>query len=123
MGTVLVVDDSEDLCRAVVALLKRHGHRAVCVHNGDDALAYLRMARADLVLLDLSMPGMDGFEVLREIRANQATSHLPVIVFSALSESRHVTAAREAGADAYWIKAQFNFDDFKGRVSNYMQEA
>ena len=123
MSTVLVVDDSQQLCSAVAAMLKKHGYCTSCVGNGPDALAWLRLARADVVLLDVSMPGMDGIQVLREIRANPQTAHIPVIVFSAINDPALIDASKAAGADAYWIKAPYSFEDFPARLQQSLSSA
>src|SRR4051812_3130380 len=77
MAHVLVIDDSRDVCRAVAAFLKMHGHAAYCVLSGHAGLAYLQTALPDLIVLDVMMPGMDGREVLQRIRGDARTRGVP----------------------------------------------
>jgi signal transduction histidine kinase len=99
--TVLVVDDIESSCRAQCALVTELGHVAIGADSGATALASLERTRPDLVLLDLLMPDMDGFEVTRRMRATTADRWLPVIVTSSLQGEAHFIRALENGADDY----------------------
>ena len=92
MGTVLVVEDHPDTCRMMARLLAAFGHRADCALSGEAALAHLAAAAAppDVVLLDAMMPGMDGVEVLRRLRADPRTARLPVVMCSAVSDPAYV---------------------------------
>jgi chemosensory pili system protein ChpA (sensor histidine kinase/response regulator) len=80
---VLVVEDHSDTRNAVVKLLERHGYEAVGVVGGREALAYLREAMPELVLLDCQMPLMDGLDLLRAMRADARLANLPVVMFTA----------------------------------------
>src|SRR5208337_3741687 len=81
--TILIVDDSPYIVDGLVALLKRKGFKPVASHGGDEALTILATITPDLVLLDIMMEPMDGWETLDRIKANPATKDLPVLMFSA----------------------------------------
>jgi two-component system, OmpR family, response regulator len=81
--TILIVDDSPYIVDGLVALLKRKGFKPIASHGGDEALAILATVIPDLVLLDIMMEPMDGWETLDRIKANPATKDLPVLMFSA----------------------------------------
>lgn len=81
--TILIVDDSPYIVDGLVALLKRRGFNPIASHGGDEALALLKTAKPDLVLLDIMMEPMDGWETLDQIKANPETRDLPVLMFSA----------------------------------------
>ncbi len=81
--TILIVDDSPYIVDGLVALLKRKGFNPIASHGGDEALSLLVTAKPDLVLLDIMMEPMDGWETLDRIKANPATRDLPVLMFSA----------------------------------------
>lgn len=103
-GVVLVVDDDE-LNRDILARnLERLGHRVLSAPNGKEALCLLESEQADLVLVDLMMPGMDGIEVLEAMRLRDETCHVPVIVLSASDELEQVAVSIEAGAEDYLLK-------------------
>jgi len=101
---ILVVDDEEDILKLVEYNLARGGCRVICVASGEAALAAAREAPPDLVLLDLMLPGVDGFEVCRSLKADPRTASVPVVILSARGEEADVVAALELGADDYVTK-------------------
>lgn len=117
MGRILIVDDSSTvrlkLRKAVAAL----GHESLAVEDGPTALATLREQAFDTVLLDILMPGMDGFEVLEHLKADPETKGIPVIVISALSETMgSVVRAMDLGAEDFLPK-DFALDLLKSRLT------
>jgi CheY-like chemotaxis protein len=103
-GTLLVVDDSELNRDVLTRRLERQGHAVTAVANGREALETLSAERFDLVLLDILMPEMDGYEVLRRLKADPTIRDLPVIVISALDEIRSAVRCIEMGAEDYLLK-------------------
>lgn len=101
---VLIVDDEPSIRLTVSVLLGRAGHEAVQAADGEEALKLLRSSGADLVLLDLMLPGISGLQVLAQIRADLRLAHLPVIILSSLSDRNDRLAGLEAGADEYLSK-------------------
>ena len=101
---ILVVDDTAANRELLSRRLMRAGHFVEAVEGGRPALARLRMAEFDLVLLDLMMPDMNGFEVLRLLKADAALRHVPVIVISALDEIDSIVRCIEVGAEDYLPK-------------------
>lgn len=95
---ILVVDDDTSNLRMASHILSEQGMRASCLKSGEDALAFLESNRPDLVLLDIHMSGMDGFETLAAMRANAATADLPVIFLTADDDAETETRGLEAGA-------------------------
>ncbi len=81
--TILIVDDSPYIVDGLVALLKRRGFNPIASHGGDEAIALLATTKPDLILLDIMMEPMDGWETLDRIKANPETQDLPVLMFSA----------------------------------------
>lgn len=92
-------------------LLKQHGHRTLSAYTGEAALATIGVERPDVVLLDNMMPGMNGLETLRQIRANPHTRQLPVIICSAVADLSLHTYALEKGANGYFVKASTRFSE------------
>ncbi|HXH84435.1 MAG TPA: response regulator [Candidatus Tectomicrobia bacterium] len=101
---VLVVDDESDIRALVVHHLARDGFRCRTASSGPEALAEVRQRRPDLLLLDLMLPGLDGLEVCRRLRANPATAALPIIMLTAKAEEVDRVVGLELGADDYLVK-------------------
>jgi adenylate cyclase len=101
---ILVVDDNASNRDVLERRLAREGHQVAAAANGTAALELVGDGTFDLILLDLIMPEMSGFEVLRRLKAAEHTSHIPVIVISALDEIDSVVRCIEAGAEDYLTK-------------------
>ena len=112
---MLVVDDIEANRDVLSRQLQRQGHVVSTAENGKQALEMLRAQTFDLVLLDIMMPEMDGYEVLQRLQADEALRHLPVIMISALSELESVVRCIELGAVDYLTKP-FNPTLLKARI-------
>jgi signal transduction histidine kinase len=103
-GLLLVVDDDAANRDVLSRRLKRQGHRVTTASKGSDALLLMREAAFDLVLLDIMMPEMDGYQVLGHIKGDALLRHIPVIMISALHEVQSVVRCIEAGAEDYLTK-------------------
>ncbi len=103
-GRILVVDDNDENRETLCRRLRRQGHETGEAPHGLAALEALRAAAYDLVLLDVMMPEMDGYTALREMKADAALRHIPVIMISALDELGSVVRCIEAGAEDYLSK-------------------
>jgi CheY-like chemotaxis protein/phosphoribosyl 1,2-cyclic phosphodiesterase len=101
---VLVIDDDEDLRVLARRALTRAGHRVTEAEGGEEGLAIMRSRQPNLILLDISMPSMDGFEVLRSIREGDEMSGVPVIVLTAHGDEESVRKSFEAGATDFLAK-------------------
>ncbi len=104
MGQILVVEDEPDIRDLVVLHLTREGFRCRTAGNGAEALREARAARPDLVVLDLMLPGMDGLEVCRRLRAEPATAGVPIIMLTAKADEVDRVVGLELGADDYVAK-------------------
>jgi CheY-like chemotaxis protein len=113
---VLIVDD-DPLTQAVVEMrLQVAGCRTAVAQDGCEALTWMQSARPDAVVLDAFMPRVDGFEVLRRMKASPALRHVPVVVLTALRRDADMTAALQAGASAY-VSKPFDPNELAGCVA------
>jgi len=101
---VLVVDDEPHIVRLIQVNLERHGYQVETANNGAQALAKIRDSRPDLVVSDVMMPEMDGFELLANIRRDPMLMELPVIMLTAKAQDRDVMDGYKTGADMYLTK-------------------
>jgi len=101
---ITVVDDDMDICRIARHRLMSMGMEVDAYSDGESGLEAIVANPPDLAIIDVLMPGMSGLEVTRAIRANEATKHLPVVIFSALVSPDDQEAGYEAGANHYVIK-------------------
>ena len=119
MSTVLVVEDSAPAREVVMRILRREGYSVIGAADGFEALHAMQTSKPDLILLDLMMPGMDGFTLLAKLRAQPGLQNLPVIMLSALSDEPRMTKAKELGAKDYLVKTCFTYDDLLQRVQQH----
>ena len=122
MGRIWVVDDQPDVSRAMVALLRQAGHRGTAFLSGEAALAQLQSDIPDLMILDVMMPGLDGYAVLRAVREDPRTAALPVIMFSAIADPSRIAHAMARGANDYWVKASFDFGELEARINQHIAD-
>jgi DNA-binding response OmpR family regulator len=104
MPTIVLVEDNEGVSELVRHKLRNADYAVACAFDGVAGLETVRRTRPDLVILDLMLPGMDGFDVLREIRADEQTRSTPVLMLTALGEEAQVSRAFGLGADDYMTK-------------------
>lgn len=101
---ILIVDDDLESLKLIGLMLQRRGYEITAAHSGDQALIKAEAEKPDLVILDIMMPDLDGYEVCEQIRSNPHTAHLPVIMFTAKSLVGDKVAGFQAGADDYLTK-------------------
>jgi len=113
---ILLAEDDRFLRRAAEAALKRAGFTVLAAADGEEALRMARAEKPDLVLLDLIMPKLQGFEVLKALKADPGTATIPVVVLSNLGQDGDVRRALEGGAVAYLVKANLSLDELVARA-------
>ena len=113
---ILLVEDDRFLRKAAETTLKQRGYTVIAAADGEEALRVARSAPPDLILLDVIMPKLNGFQVLDALKKDPTTAHIPVIILSNLGQDRDVQQAMEAGATAYFIKADLSLQALVQRV-------
>jgi len=113
---ILLVEDDRFLRKAAETTLKQQGYTVITAADGEEALRVARSAPPDLILLDVIMPKLNGFQVLDALKKDPTTAHVPVIILSNLGQDRDVQQAMEAGATAYFIKADLSLQALVQRV-------
>jgi len=121
-GLILVVEDDDFLKKLITQRLEHEGFKAEGVPEGKAALEFLKKTTPILVVLDLLLPGVDGFQVLQEIRENQRLKGLPVIVLSNLGEQEHINRAKMLGADDYLVKAHFTLGEIMEKINKLISK-
>jgi two-component system alkaline phosphatase synthesis response regulator PhoP len=112
---VLVAEDDEDILELVVFDLEDEGYEVLTARDGEAAVALALQRRPDLILLDVAMPGLDGYEVTRRLRAEETTRSTPVVLLTARAQVRDVILGFEAGANDYVTKP-FRPDELRTRL-------
>ena len=107
---VLIVDDEEDICELVELYLGRDGYDILTCETGEQALEIVRTENLDLIVLDLMLPGINGLDVCKKLKANRKTESIPIVMLTAKGEDVDVVTGLELGADDYVTKP------FSGKV-------
>ena len=118
---VLVVDDTPDNRELLSRRITKEGHAVTLAENGREAMEKLRAGHYDLVMLDIMMPEMSGFEVLERVKADESLRHIPVVVISALSDVESIVRCVQLGAEDYLFKP-FNAVLLKARVAASLEK-
>jgi len=120
--TILAVDDESDVLLIVKTALQAEGYNVVTAPDGPDALKTAQEEKPDLILLDVMMPEMDGFEVLNKLRDDDVTCQIPVIMLTGLTERERKRSAIERGTK-YYITKPFDFQDLLSKVRLAIEDA
>jgi putative two-component system response regulator len=119
-GTILVIEDNHDSLKLITNILVAEGYQVRPADSGELALASVEAMPPELILLDVLMPGMDGFEVLRRLKAREETSDIPVIILSAITEVEQRVQGLNLGAVDF-ISKPFQPDELLARVRTHME--
>ena len=103
-ATLLIVDDEPQVRKLLETLLQHEGYQTLTASSGEEALQLVAQQPPDLILLDIMMPGMDGYEVASQLKGNATTANIPIIMLTALSESEARVSGLETGAEEFLSK-------------------
>lgn len=104
MARILVVDDSPTEIKAFEAMLKNNGHEVITAENGADGVAKARQEKPDVVLMDIVMPGLNGFQATRQLTKDDDTKHIPVIIVTTKDQETDRVWGKRQGASGYLVK-------------------
>jgi DNA-binding response OmpR family regulator len=116
---ILIVDDDQEILDLTSAVLRDGGYQVITAGNGRKGITLARAERPDLILLDINMPGLDGWEALRVLRIDEATREIPVAMFSVRYDILEKMEALKRSADDYIVKP-FSYDEMLSRVGRLL---
>jgi DNA-binding response OmpR family regulator len=118
---ILIVDDEDDILHFLELVLREKGYDVATASGGHEALTKAQVDRPDLVLLDIMMPQMDGWEVLKLLRVDEGTSHIPVAMLSARTEAKDRVQGLQEGAIDYICKP-FSLQELLGKIETIFSQ-
>jgi DNA-binding response OmpR family regulator len=113
---VLIIEDELALQKTLSEVLAQEGYLIVTASDGEEGLKSAQSENPDLILLDLVLPKIHGFDVLKKLKENSVTESIPVIILTNLESTEDVEKAVELGATTYLVKADYNLEDVLGKV-------
>lgn len=122
MATIMVVEDNEPSRDALARRLERRGYRTLLAGDGREAVSLARTGRPDLILMDLGLPGIDGWEATRQLKDDESTRHIPIIVLSAHAMTSDRERALAAGGDDFDTKP-VSFQQLLSKVDSLLAKA
>ena len=114
---ILLAEDDRILRKAGEVSLRKKGYEVIAAVDGEDALAKTREQKPDLILLDVIMPKMHGFDVLSALKSDPSVRNIPVIMLTNLEQPADVKRAADAGAHSYLVKSNMNLDELAARIA------
>lgn len=121
MAHILVAEDERDIRELINFTLSFAGHKVTLAANGAEAVDMVQEAKPDLIMMDVRMPKMTGYEACRQIKTIDAVKHIPVVFLSAKGQDEEVQTGIEAGAVAYILKP-FAPDELTRRIGDILQQ-
>jgi len=122
MKKILFIEDEFTLQKNMGEFLEKAGYKIVHALDGEIGLSLAKKENPDLILLDLILPKMSGFEVLEKLKEDNATKNIPVIILTNLEESTDVEKSLKLGATTYLVKSDQNLDDVLKRIKETLKE-
>lgn len=117
---ILLVEDDDFLAKMLSKSLASHGYQPILAGSGREGMAKIKTANVDMILLDIMLPDIDGFDVLKKINADEAARKLPVIILSNLGQPEDIYQGKNLGARDYLVKSDYSLDEVVERVGKYL---
>jgi DNA-binding response OmpR family regulator len=121
MSKILIIEDDDFLRSLAVTKLEKEGFTVTMAGNGQDGLAHVATDMPNLIILDLMLPIMSGFDVLKTLKSSDTTKDIKVIVFSNLGEESDIKTCLDLGANDYLVKANFTLDELVEKIKGLLK--
>ena len=121
MKKILFIEDESALQKTFGEILRQEGYEMISALDGETGLRLAKSEKPDLILLDLILPKMHGFEVLKKLKEDKETKDIPVIVLTNLEKIEDVDKALELGATTYLVKAQYSLEEIVEKIKNALR--
>lgn len=122
MKKILVVDDEPEMVKILQIRLKVSGYEVIAAYDGEQGLSMARNESPDLIILDVMLPKLTGYQVCSTLKSDNKYKHIPIIMLTARAQYTDKDAAFESGADAYIVKP-FEFKEFLAKVEEILNKA
>lgn len=118
---ILLAEDDEFLSKALKYRLEERDYFVIHAKDGDEALSKIKEEQPDIILLDIAMPGKNGFDVLKEIKKSKETKKIPTIIISNLGQESDIEEGFKLGASDYLVKSDFSTKEIVEKVEKYLK--
>ncbi len=122
MRKILFIEDDPLIVKIYTTRLTADGHQVLSADNGEQGLKLAQEQKPDLIILDIMMPKMDGFGVLMQLKGDEATKSIPIIVYSNLAQEEEIARAKSLGANDFVIKANLSPTEMVEKIKSYLQK-
>jgi len=119
---ILIIEDEATLQKALQEILLQEGYEVISALDGKRGLELVRSEMPDMILLDLILPKMDGFEVLEAIKKDEKVKEIPIIILTNLGSVEDVQRALDLGATNYMVKADYNLSDIVDKIKKIIEK-
>ncbi|MFH1597737.1 MAG: response regulator [Patescibacteria group bacterium] len=118
---ILIVEDETAFLYAMQSKLSLKGYEVITATLAEDGLSILAKEKVDLIILDVILPKMDGFDFLREIKSKKETQAIPVVIASNISSKQNIDSGIELGAKDYLVKSEYNLDGIVSKIEELIK--
>lgn len=119
---IMVIEDEPAILKALIEVLQMNGYEVASAANGEQGLNTIADFKPDMILLDLILPGKNGFEVLKEVKASPENSRVPVIILSNLGDEEEIQQGLKLGAADFLIKADYDLSEVVKIIAKYLKK-
>jgi DNA-binding response OmpR family regulator len=119
--TILIVEDETLLANLLRQRFERDGYRVILARDGEEALQILKKVKPDLILLDIILPKISGFELMEKLKSDPTFSATPIVIVSNLSQESDIERGEMLGAIGYFVKAKLSIQELVQQVRNFLE--